>query len=522
MKIKSLMSYALQDMINPRGRYELFISILMIAFAAGVLALLSALSSGTDKMVDASFKRARPIMGVLVVSPRRSDEFTSEQIDFLTQLPRQEPRIETLSLIAERKFANEFWIYKADNKEKIMDVSINAVNYCDPMLNPEFGVTYYQGSPFCPFKDIKDKWKFGAIINARFLDADNLGYSAKEIKAFINGEKPFSLTIEPANTIGPDSIDFHPGKITIPITGIYYIEDPLYPDLFFSHDVAEAYYNTDKGWQPSYILQFFNFEEKHLLPYQWTSMEDGNMLVEKSDSSPDKEDKFTLPGKDWFGLPKREALPVNTYSKKLFKVNYKKVLLWIRDYKKEQESNYLKEMIGSHDTFGKQLRVRPPDVTLTQALRRINGIINVFVTSVGIILIVLCSASIIFFGMGHVHRKKRDLGLLRACGMSAGTAGGLFILQIFLICLVATILGILTGYIAAEYLEPFMDNLVNEHFRSGSEVLKSQIDSLELHIGVKNTGLTCLLVFIASIFGAIIPTIMAMKVDPMDQLRTQL
>jgi ABC-type lipoprotein release transport system permease subunit len=74
----------------------------------------------------------------------------------------------------------------------------------------------------------------------------------------------------------------------------------------------------------------------------------------------------------------------------------------------------------------------------------------------------------------------------------------------------------------AGYFEPIIDGIINEQFQTGIDALKGQLDALKLEIGFKNLLLTGMLVMIASIFGAIVPTIMAMRVDPMDQLRTQL
>jgi uncharacterized membrane protein len=509
MRTQALLRYVVMDLTNPRGRYEILVGVFTIAFAAGALALLFALSSGTGKMIDASFKKARPIMGVLVVQPR-SEAFTPEQIASLTTLVQQEPRIEALSLVAEKRgggqsFDDWFWVWKTANadedSERILDVSINAVKDNDPMLDPEFGVFYPQGGPFAKL----DNWRLGVIVNERFLGEEGLGYSADEIKAFAQRQKPLSIELEPANNIGPQSVNIKPGNITIPVTGIVDIEHPLYPDLFFSHDVVEAYYNTG-SWEPSYILQFLDVEGKHLLPYQWQNLDNGNILLTHQETGETTE----LAGNEFFQLsPKAEHQSTAQYAK---------ALLWIRDYRKTQEGESLQKSI--QEQYGK-LRVRSPDVTLTQALRRINDMIALFVQIVAIILMVLCASTIIFFGMGHVRRKMADLGLLRACGMSAVSAGQLFIIQILVLSLVAIFVGQLLATLAAIPIEPIIDKMLNQQC-STSEVLKCQLEAFTLQISVKDLLLTSMGVLIASLVGAIVPTIMAMRVDPMDQLRTQL
>jgi ABC-type antimicrobial peptide transport system permease subunit len=527
MKIQALLRYVVMDLTNSRGRYEIWVGILTIAFAAGSLALLFALSSGTEQMVDASFKKARPIMGVLVVTPRANKKLnltgnalTEKQMQFLTQLTQQEPNLEAISWIVEKRgnqnFAEGFWVWNADGSKKV-DASFNAVNYDDPMLKPEFGLSYQAGKPFS--LDDKSIWQFGVIINARFLTDENqddingistgLGYHESDIKAFENGEKDLYIILQQANNIGPNSVNIQPAKIKIPVTGIVDIEDKLYPDLFLSYDVAKAYYNPiGKGWEPSYLLQFVDLNGKRLTSYQWQNLENGNIRL-----TDDKNDNLEMNGSEFVVLPnKSQSLPVQ----------YAKALLWIRDYKNAQASADLIAKIRGDEIYNKQLRVKPPDITLTQALRRIHDIIDVFVKIVAIILIVLCASTIIFFGMGHVHRKKGDLGLLRACGMSAILAGQLFILQMMVLSVVAILLGFALSSIAAVYFEPIINDMINQHLITDSAEIKSQLDALRLQISLQDTLLTSMWVLLASLVGAIVPTTMAMRVDPMDQLRTQL
>lgn len=575
MRLSATINYIFKDLWHYRGRSEMFLGLGGILFATATLLILFALSSTVQQIVVRSLEQARPILGVLVARTRGT--LTELQTDFLTNSTDSESPIEAVSLISQ-DFTLGFDIWSkqptakntaasGDQQAEILTPTIIAVKPGDPMLDPAYGITYFQGGG--PFKETS-QWQFEIIVNARFLE-EGFKLSPAEIEHLKTGQQQLNVWLEFLEPFAPHDpqLNISWGTLSIPVTGIVDIPDDTYPDIWFHYDVARAYYyNSFNYWDPSFAMQFVDKNGNPLVDYAYSDTDpkqptisrrssqqviarlnsDHNLYrplstpqwekeVDAAKTQPPSQPEHTLTTDD----PDER---IDTYlPAKLFGIDDYvekfRAFLWLRDYKtpnshidaektiKEQYQSYLSQKLEPDDlkdqeTLKKQkLSLYPLDHALTKALNRISPTINVFVISSAVILVILSVINISLFGMGHVLRKQQDIGLIRVNGMSNSKVVRLFMAEITTL----TVIGILLGIVIAFILSWPLGFLANWYIWEVIPPLNfddQQIIVENLKIKAVDIGKTGLVILAASLLGAIISTWKITQVDPIEQLRTRL
>lgn len=564
MRLSATLNYIPTDLWHYRGRHEMFLGLGGILFATGTLLILLALSSTVQQIVDRSLEQARPILGVL--EARALGRLTHLQTQFLTEAADSSASspIKGVSLITQ-DFTLGFDVWSknptatdgtsTDEPAEILTPTIIAVKPGDPMLNQDYGITYFEGGE--PFKETS-QWQYEIIVNARFLE-EGLKLNKEEIERLKTGQQQLNIWIEFLEPFAPKhpQLNISLGIQAIPVTGIVDIPDDTYPDLWFHYDVARAYYyNSFNHWHPSFVMQFVNKDGKPLVDYVYSETEQptisrrSNQQVIASLNS-DHNLYRPLPTQKWdtdaeepVTLPSTSTSETDDSDEKIDAFSPAKVhgiddyvehfraFLWLRDYKtpnshteaettiKKQYQSYLNQQWDSEAKKHK-LYLEPLDYTLTQALNRISPTIDVFVISSAVILVILSVLNMSLFGIGFVWRKRQDIGLLRACGMKTSGVVQLFLAELTTL----TVIGIIIGILIAFLLSYPLGSLANWYIQEAIPPLnfKGQpIVDKTLAIEAWDIGKTCLVILGASLLGAIIPTWKVTQVEPIEQLRTQL
>jgi len=523
MRAVTFFGYIRRDLLHRRGRSEILMGFFAIMFAAATLQVMLSISSSVNQMVDRSLEKARPVLGVIDCRPRYTGLLTAEQVAFLKQLPPPKPSVSStdevtgniaaVSLIVE-SIAQDFNIWRQDKSEALLIVSSLVVPYGDAMLDPKYGMTYFgEGRPF---EDKPATWGFEVIVNSRFLGRDGLGYDQPTIEAIIKGEKALTLPIHFVKNIDSDGLNIDIGILDIPVTGIIDLKDGAYPDMWFSFDVARAfYYLGQRLWHPSYILQFHDQTAQTLLPLSVEAKlnTQGIQQFHLSGEYPTGTSQNGIIN-DYFELP---ADPRSVDED----IQYSRALLWIDNFKDAREREAVMRRVNE-SSMGAELTCSPLDYTLSKALNHIRPIVDTFVDTAIFILAALCIFTMLLFGLGYIYRKNRDIGLLRACGLNPLMIIKLYLSQIMALVIFGLIIGIIVAIPLAQLFEPWVNDIVKDLIPDSEKIDPTHIVQVEVATNMVNVITTAITVLLASFIGGIFPALYAGRVDPVKQLQSQL
>ena len=146
-------------------------------------------------------------------------------------------------------------------------------------------------------------------------------------------------------------------------------------------------------------------------------------------------------------------------------------------------------------------------------LRDVETVSTIALVGIGLLAIVAGAISIFNTLMASVARKTKEIGILRALGVTSFDIGVIFVAQSVIIGLLACALALVGSIFATHYLNGY----VTAHWPELREVL-SQIDGL-FQLGMQLVaGVVCAVVLIC-LGAAIFPARSATKKTPMDALR---
>ncbi len=368
--------------------------------------------------------------------------------------------------------------------------------------------------------------------------------------------------------------NFEPGTIKVPISGVFHLPDNIFPHLIFNFDTAGAYFYQDRQrWEASYVIQFYDATGKNHLLDQSRITESGKVInMDKIVKLPLKNNllKFSL-------LRENGQTPFRSVL--LHTKNYKQQGLRSKIKESLQKSKFIFAEVVNKGIFddldnGKTKKIRElliekgitlsptsridirskgaswilrdegnrksyelnkeeknklrvcyesywiieiPSSTASQALNRVKGVVDFYTSFIGITIMAICAFSTLLFGIGHVYRKKKDIGLHKSCGMGTWLVGRIFIVQVLIVSLLGFAFGLgLTVIIAVPVLEE-QAMFVVENLNSGFLVNQKMMD-------ITTTGIvqTLELIIGSSLVGSIPPSVMAMFVRPIDNLKSGL
>ncbi|MDM8560944.1 FtsX-like permease family protein [Candidatus Parabeggiatoa sp. HSG14] len=530
----SIVYYIRHDLLYYRGRREVIFGFISIWFATATLLILFALASTVETIVERSLEEARPMMGTLRVHSLSSATLTDDQQTFLKTLVTKGSDVENISWVTE-DFTNGFDIWPTlpvkgitQTEQKKLLLRAFAIAPDDPMLNPDFGIRYWgkEGK----FSTDPNQRHFEIILNKRILgDEKGLNISAEKLEAIKSGQTLY-LNIQFLRTLAshdPQIKDYFRAfeSRQIPVSGIIDQPDKEYPDIWFHHDVAKAYYYSQRyDWHPSYGLQFVDATGQPLFPEFKIVKENSRFMFHYDNDGFQK----LLKRGDYITLP---TAP-DRFSKDL---EYSQAIIWLRYYKdpqsrqrvmcaikqKPEEKAFCEQLKITADPQGKNLSVKPFNFGLTEALNRITPTINFFVIASSIIVMLLSFFNVALFGMGYVWRKRLDIGILRTFAMPSLEVGRLYLLQILMVSFAGLVTGIIIAVaLSFTLLQPIANWAVGYIIPPFSEA--AQIAEIPLTITGSGLIKTIGIILFASLLGALIPTRQATRVDPIEQLRSQL
>jgi hypothetical protein len=158
-----------------------------------------------------------------------------------------------------------------------------------------------------------------------------------------------------------------------------------------------------------------------------------------------------------------------------------------------------------------------PSDTVTSTLNRIRFVVNTYAAVIQVTVLILTMLSTILFGFAHYFRKRKDLGLMKASGMSPLTLGTAFSCQVLLVGLVGFAAGMGIGFVASHLLEPVAAQMINKMANAGEGVADT-VKFLEISWRVAlQTGA---LILASALLGCIIPATRAAMVRPIEDLNT--
>jgi len=573
MTLRHFVKYAIRDICTRRTLSGVVIGAAAVSFASVSLLLTFAFSSSVEGFIEDCYHRARPVIGTLRLTNATGELITVEQEQQLLEYRKENPGvIDEVSWISA---VYKLPIFK-NLLEEVDGVSpkIWSLDDAAPFLSTKFGIEYISGGGFPPIEEGEDL-QFGVLVNTRYLE-DYLNFKENQIIELERG-KGGGAVPEQIYIVFPSipaEPTFHqPKPIGIPIVGFFSLRDEIFPHLIFNQDVGAAYfYQGSEQWKPTYTLQFSKFgtsepllslpsgvqvkkDEIVLLPARdrlldYSQMrgkgstpygaafvhvvdfkkdgvrekikaeldadrtiksfpiEDG--LAETLDARRPARIREILSSECDIELPRRnheiEILVDNPGQKwriKNRKTNQSLVQLTVDD-----NARQLKVARASN------WHVTIPSSTVSQALNRVQSIVKSYKTAIICIVFILCLLSTFLFGMGHFHRKRKDMGLLKACGMRDWAIGGLFIAEVVAVALCGFVCGWMLAWILAIPLEPLAANT--------AQTLNPDyaLDRRVLVVTASATAQTVLCVLGAALLGGLIPACMAMRVNPIEDLNT--
>lgn len=517
--------YILRDITFNRSMAEVVSGVLLVTLATCGLLVVVGLSNGVDKFVSEAMKKARPVIGTVVIKAEKtgtnlSKETVAKLKDWeknqTMEIGEKSYAIDGISWISEgitnRRYMR-FGIETDDEEYKKIHPTIQAIRGDDELLNPDFGISYIDGidiqhhrfteSASCPV--------FEVIVNQRFLE--KLENKFENLAELTTKNTQFFVTFQQPIGEGFDKKALPPLKL--PIAGVIESREAPYPDMFINYWVARAAFlksPTKVRWHKSYALQFCDAEGNRLLkslsgaPDDWCTHPGGQLSLSWKDDS-----GKTILVQDNSSEYQRVGCNIQ---KELENVRYRKALIWLSDFENADRTRIVK-LIHENVT----------DVTadfhgqsVGKSLKRTAGIIEIFANWAEVGLMMLTIFATMTFGFGHIRRKRQDIGLLKACGLGNKTTATIFLSQIMLVCAMGFIIGLVLVWIGLPLLETEVRSVVQE---LTNQAVPKDVENLLLISGMTLRD-TALFIFFGMLVGSIIPIIQAIKVRPAVGLRTQL
>lgn len=540
MTSKTFWEYIRKDLFYYRGLTEIKIGLAGIFFATISLLSLFAISSGIKIIVDHSLTTAKPILGVMKATSGTDFVLDNEQMTFLQQLAQQPTsELEAVSFITPVDFSSEFRIWDA-NQTTSLPYRAVAIRTDDPLLE------YLKPEPV--FSD-KTHWQFEVIVNTRFLtELLKQQYSGKtaspaqldelienRLEAIISGQTPFYLSMEPLQSFSSSSdfkLDF--GIIEVPVSGFLALPDDYYPDIWLHYDIARALYFKNpqqQAWEASYAFQFKNGQGHPLVPYQIKTIQQPKKIPVLDEKTGDINWVETLRETNAISIEQRgEVLGQATKNDILSlpsqpqdddqPIEVEHALLWQKHYRDSNSQARLQTEVRQFqpetptDDDIEPIQLVPLNYTLAKTINRINPTLNLFIVISSIIIIILSLVNISLFGISFVWGKRKDIGILRSCGLNELKMGLLFLTEIQVLIVIGIVAGIITTLLL---ISPFLEIIVTRILYNMG-VLQHLETQIDLSISIYDQLTTFLLLQSAGLLGSLIPTFKAAKVNPIEQL----
>jgi hypothetical protein len=158
-----------------------------------------------------------------------------------------------------------------------------------------------------------------------------------------------------------------------------------------------------------------------------------------------------------------------------------------------------------------------PSDTVTSTLNRIRFVVDTYATVIKATVLFLTMLSTVLFGFAHYFRKRKDLGLMKASGMSPFTLGIAFSCQVLLVAAVGFAAGLVVGVLASLCLEPVAARIINGI--AGNELeLSDPVKFLE--VGWRVAIQTGSMILGSALVGCVVPAARASMVRPIEDLNT--
>ena len=128
------------------------------------------------------------------------------------------------------------------------------------------------------------------------------------------------------------------------------------------------------------------------------------------------------------------------------------------------------------------------------------------------IIIITSSVAILFIStimMISVREQGREIGMLRAIGISKGTIMKHILTESIIICILGFIIGLIMGYVGA--------GILNEIIRSTEESIPAGIEIT--HISLDIILQVCLITLTIGILAGVIPAGWAARLEPVESIR---
>lgn len=158
-----------------------------------------------------------------------------------------------------------------------------------------------------------------------------------------------------------------------------------------------------------------------------------------------------------------------------------------------------------------------PSDNVTSTLNRIRFVVDTYSAGIQIIVMSLTCLGMILFGFGHYFRKRKDLGLMKACGMHPFTLGVAFTSQVLVVCVVGFAMGIGMSLLLAHLLEPAADNLLDK-LSPNSSSAAGVVELLAIDLDVVLDASWKIL--LSALVGGVMPAIRAARIKPIEDLNT--
>jgi hypothetical protein len=160
--------------------------------------------------------------------------------------------------------------------------------------------------------------------------------------------------------------------------------------------------------------------------------------------------------------------------------------------------------------------VVPPSDTVSEALNQITGLVGFYSNIVSWTIGLLSTLTALLLGIGHIRRKRKDIGILKASGINPFVLAVIYGTQVLCVCIAGATLGVGLAWIVAPFLESSAQALI------GDFQLDFTFTESVMVVGHRQIFETLRWVTFGALLGIILPCWQAMTVNPMEDLRTGL
>ncbi|MBF0100191.1 MAG: ABC transporter permease [Desulfobacterales bacterium] len=163
-------------------------------------------------------------------------------------------------------------------------------------------------------------------------------------------------------------------------------------------------------------------------------------------------------------------------------------------------------------------RVNLPQLTTMNALLKTRDIIIKYSTIINITIACLSSASILLLSLCHILRKQSEIGLLFMNGSTKGRIFKIYTGEVGLICLIGILFGTILSVVFCFPMEIYAKNFLISFSEelSKSRILVEGYRALPVNIITLMKAFP--LLFFSGLLGAVYPSIMATKTDPLSSM----